>query len=173
MPCKVKNLLVLVMCIEKRKVITRMPEVPVVLEIDGPHYVVRLYENMLRIDLHGSVKDDIEEALENKPVLRQTLGHILGLFAPLHIRLSDIDAVRMDEKGNVKIVLPRHRDIVIPLETQNAKRLVDKLNQLIPEEKEKELERIKNEQKLQRTAEEEAEPERTAEEHKAWTYKNV
>lgn len=68
----------------------------------------------------------------------------------------------MDETGNVKINLPRHRDVVIPLEAKDTKRLVEKLNQLIPKGKKRELERVMREQKLQKIAEEEQEIERGA-----------
>ena len=84
---------------------------------------------MLKIDLKGSFKNEIEEALENKPILRETVGSILGIFVPLHIRLSDIDSVHMDKTGKVKVSLPLHRNIVIPLERAL---LVDNLNELIP-----------------------------------------
>jgi hypothetical protein len=56
----------------------------------------------------------------------------------------------MDEKGKVTIKLPRHRDVVIQLEPENAKKLVDKLNQLAPGKKEKAREQIFNKQKSQR-----------------------
>jgi hypothetical protein len=139
-----------------------MSETTVVLEIDKPHFTVRLHENMLKIDLKGTVKNEIEEALENKPILKETIGSILGIFVPLHIRLSDIGSVHMDETGKVKINLPRHRDIVIPLEPKDAKRLVDKLNQLIPNARMQELERVIKERKLRKIAEEEHEIERGA-----------
>jgi hypothetical protein len=61
------------------------------LNVENPHFIVRLYENLLRIDLKGSFKNEVEEALENKPVLKETIGGLLGIFVPLHIRLSDID----------------------------------------------------------------------------------
>jgi hypothetical protein len=138
-----------------------MPETTVVLEIDKSHFTVRLYENLLKIDLKATVRNEIEEALENKPVLKETIGKLLGTFIPLHVRLSDIDSVHMDETGKIKINLPHHRDIAIPLELKDAKRLVDKLNQLIPKAKEKELARIIKEQKLQKIAKEEEEIERT------------
>ena len=134
-----------------------MPEKTVVLEIDKPHFTVRLYESLLKIDLKGSAKNEIEEALENKPILRETIGGILSIFAPLHVRLSHIDSAQMDKTGKVKLILPLHRDIVIPLEPKDAKRLVDKLNQLIPEEKKKELERTIKKHRLQKIAEEERE----------------
>jgi hypothetical protein len=121
-----------------------------ILKIVRPHFTVRVYGSMLRIDLKGSVKNDIEEAFENTPVLEQTIGSILGMFIPLHVHLSDIDSVRMDKRGKVIIKLPRHRDVVIPLEPRDAKRTVDKLNQLVPAAKEKELKRLMKEHKLQR-----------------------
>lgn len=138
-----------------------MPETTVVLEIDKPHFTVRLYENLLKMDLKATVRNEIEEALENKPILKETIGELLGIFVPLHVRLSDIDSVHMDETGKVKINLARHRDIAIPLELKDAKKLVGKLNQLVPKAKEKELDRVIKEHKLRKIAEEEEEIERT------------
>jgi hypothetical protein len=112
------------------------------LEIDSPHFTVRLYENLLKIDLKGSFKNEIEEALENKPILKKTLDGILEIFVPLHIRLSDIDYAHMDETGKVKLRLPLHRDIVIPLERKDAQILVEKLNKMIPAAKRRNWERI-------------------------------
>jgi hypothetical protein len=119
-----------------------MPVASPVLEIEEPHYTIRLYENLLRIDLKGSFKNEIEEALENKPILKETIGGILSLFAPLHIRLSDVDSAQIDENGKVKIILPRHRDITIPLEHEDAEKLASALNHLAPLAKKSEWERI-------------------------------
>ena len=127
-----------------------MPQAKAILEIEGPHYTVRLYENLLRIDVKGNTKNEIVEALENKPVLRQSIGNILDVFAPLHIHLSDIDSVQMDSSGKVKLVLPRHRDVTIPLAVNEAKRLVDTLNPLIVKEKEEKIKRVIEERKLAR-----------------------
>ena len=134
----------------RRKLVERMPKATEVLTIVRPHFTVRVYESVLRIDLKGSVKSNIEEAFENTPVLKQTIGSILEMFMPLHVHLSDVDSVRMDKKGKVTIKIPRHRDVVIPLEPTDAKRLVDKLSQLVPAAKEKELGRIIKEHRLQR-----------------------
>jgi hypothetical protein len=109
-----------------------MPRAIKVLEVENPHFTIRLYEDLLKIDLKGSFKNEIEEALENKPVLKETIGKILGIFVPLHIRVSEIDSVHMDETGKVKVSLPHHRNIVIPLERkEDAEKLMEKLNQLI------------------------------------------
>ena len=82
-----------------------MPETKVALEFETRHFTVSLDENLLRIDLKGSLKNEIEEALENKPILKETFGSILSLFAPLHVRLSDIESVNVDKARRVKIEL--------------------------------------------------------------------
>lgn len=133
-----------------------------VLRIDEPHFAVRVYEDSLRIDLKGSVKDEIADALENKPVLRESIGNILAVFVPLHVLLSDIESAQMDETGKITLKLPRHRDVVIQLEPENAKKLVDKLNQLAPGKKEKAREQIFIEQKSQRIDNAEREYDREA-----------
>lgn len=139
-----------------------MSETTAVLNIEKSHFTVRLYENMLKIDVKETVKNEIEEALENKPLLRETIGHILSMFVPLHVRLCNIDSVNMDKTGKVEIHVPHHRDVTIPLETREAKILVEKLNQLIPEAKRKELERVMREEKLQKVAEEKLETGRSS-----------
>ncbi len=135
-------------CMLDQRLVLIMPEPQALLIIERPQLTVRVYERMLKIDLKGSFRNELEEALENTQILKQTLGNILAIFAPLHVRLCDVDSVQMDKKGNVTIKQPLHRDVVIPLEPKDAKRLLDKLNQLIPAEKERELNRIINERKL-------------------------
>jgi hypothetical protein len=105
----------------------------------------------------GNVKNEIEEALENDRGLRETIGRILSVLVPLHIRLSDIDSVKMEKTGEVKITLPHHRDANIPLRPEEAEKLVNKLNQLIPEAKQREMERIIREQRTRQIVEEENE----------------
>jgi hypothetical protein len=123
------------------------------LRIRKPHFTITVYDSMLKVDLKGSLKNDIEEAFENTPLLAETIGSILEIFVPLHVHLSDIDSVSADKKGKVSIKLPRHRDLAIPLEPKEAKRLVDKLNELIPRAKEKELKRVMKEKRLRRIKE--------------------
>ena len=74
-----------------------MPKTIASLEVDDPHFIIRLSNNLLKIDLKGSLKNELEEALENKPVLKETIGKLLGIFVPLHIHVNDIDSVHMDE----------------------------------------------------------------------------
>jgi antitoxin component of MazEF toxin-antitoxin module len=108
-----------------------MPRTIIVLEVEDPHFTIRLYEDLLKIDLKGSFKNEIEESLENKPVLKETIGRMLGIFVPLHIRLSAIDSVHLDETGKITVSLPHHRSIVIPLKRkEDAEKLVEKLNEL-------------------------------------------
>jgi len=133
-----------------------------VMEIDKPYFAVRLYNDVLQIDLKGSFKNEIEETLENKPFLRITIGSLLGIFVPLHIRLSHIDSARIVNKGKVKLILPYRREVLIPLAPKEAKRLVDNLNALIPVEKGKELERIIREHEPQKIVEERRRVERAA-----------
>jgi len=120
-----------------------------------------LYENLLKVEPKKSIVHELEEALENKPILKDTLGEILHIFAPLHIRLSQIDTANVDKKGNVKLTIPQHRDVTIPLKPTESKKLVDKLNELIPKEKARELERYIGERSLRRDAEREKEMART------------
>lgn len=128
-----------------------MSQAKTILEIDDPNFTLRLYEDWLRIDLKGNTKNEIVEALENKPVLRQSIGNILDVFVPLHIHLSDIDSVHVDSLGKVKLVLPRRRDVTIPLTVNEARTFVDTLNPLITKEKEKETRRIMEARKAART----------------------
>jgi hypothetical protein len=109
-----------------------MPEAVIVLEIEDPHFTIKLYDDLLTIDVKGSFKNEIEEALENKPFLKETIGRMLGIFVPLHIRLSDIDSAHLDETGKITLNLRYHRNIVIPLECkEDAEKLAKKLNELI------------------------------------------
>jgi len=134
-----------------------MSEADLVLEIDHPHFIIRVTNDLLKIDVKGNVKNEIEEALENDRGLRETIGRILSVLVPLHIRLSDIDSVKMEKTGEVKITLPHHRDANIPLRPEEAEKLVNKLNQLIPEAKQREMERIIREQRTRQIVEEENE----------------
>ena len=125
-----------------------MPQAIAILEVDGPHFTIRLFENLLRVDLKGSLRNEIEEALENKPILKETVGRILSIFVPLHVHLCDIDAVRVLQTGKLKVVLSHSRDTVIPLEPKDAEKLCDKLNELIPIAKKEEWERINRKRAL-------------------------
>lgn len=129
-----------------------MDDLKLVMEIDKPSFSVMLYENWLKVEAKKSFVEKLEEALEDKPILKDTLGELLHIFAPFHIRLSQIDKANADKKGNVKLTIPRHRDVTIPLAPEESKKLVDKLNELIPKEKEKELKRFLEKRRLEKDA---------------------
>ena len=113
-----------------------MSRAVIVLEVEDPHFTIRLYADLLKIDLKGSFKNELEEALENKPVPKETIGRVLGIFVPLHIHISDIDWVHMDETGKIKLSLSYHRNIVFPFERkEDAEKLTEKLDQLISKAK--------------------------------------
>jgi hypothetical protein len=56
-----------------------MPKTITVLEVDDPHSTIRLSNNLLKIDLRGSFKNEIEEALEKMQVL--TVREATGKFS--------------------------------------------------------------------------------------------
>ena len=121
-----------------------MPKTITVIEVDDPHFTIKLTDSLLIIGLKGSFKNDLEEAIENKPVLKETIGKVLGIFVPLHIRVSDIDSVHLDENGKIKVSLPHHRDIVIPLEhKEDAEKLFENLNQLLSKVEAEKIQEIK------------------------------
>jgi len=107
-----------------------------IMVIDKPHFKVKLHKTLLEVDLKKGIKKELEDVLEAKPLLRENLGFIFQTIIPLDVRLRDIESVQVDKKGQVKVAVPHRRDIVIPLEPSEAKRLVDKMNELIPIEKE-------------------------------------
>ena len=61
-----------------------------VLNVENPHFIIRLYENLLGIDLKGSFKNEVEEALENKLILkknnRRDIRHICSITHTLKRR---------------------------------------------------------------------------------------
>jgi hypothetical protein len=128
-----------------------MPDPIKIIVVKNPHFTIKLSDDLLKIDLKGSFKNEVEEALEHKPVLKETIGKILGIFVPLHILVSEIDSVHMDETGKITVNLHHHRNIVIPLEhKENAEKLVEKLNQLISKAKIEKIKVKRAEKKLKR-----------------------
>ncbi len=106
-----------------------------VMVIDKPHFTVRLHRSLLEVDLKGGMKKELEDVLEAKPGLRKTLGFLFQTIIPLDVPLKDIELVKVNKKGEVKLVIPSRRDIVIPLKPKEGRSLADKLNELIPVEK--------------------------------------
>ena len=92
----------------------------------------------------------MEDVLETNPTVRVNLGFFFQNIIPLDVPLKDVKAVKQTGKGEVKIAIPHRRDITIPLERDEAKELVNKLNELIPMEKQREIERLLADQEAAR-----------------------
>jgi hypothetical protein len=112
-------------------------EEDLVMVIEKPHFKVKLHSTLLEVDLKEGVKKELEDVLEAKPALRESLGFLFQTIIPLDVPLKDIESAVVNKKGQVKIAVPSRRDIIIPLQSKESKRLVDKLNELIPMEKER------------------------------------
>jgi hypothetical protein len=108
-----------------------------VMTIDKPHFTVKLYTDLLKVDLKDGIKRELEAFAESKPMLRESIGLLFQTIIPLDVRLKDISSVSLDNKGRVKVAIPTRRDITIPVEADEAQRLIKKLNELIPPEKER------------------------------------
>ena len=120
-----------------------MPESKqIVLFIDKPHFQVKLHSDVLEVDLKEGFRKELEDLAEARPFLRDSLGWIFQTIIPLDVHLYQIEECKTDNKGQLQIKIPGRRDIHIPLEPQEARQLVDKLNELIPPEKEKALRRL-------------------------------
>jgi hypothetical protein len=124
------------------------------LRIDRPYLTVEVYRDWLKIDLKGNAINEAERALENRRVLKETIGAVLGLFVPLRIRIKDIESVTTDSGGRVTIKPHLHRALSIPLEQSDAKLLNDKLQTLLEEKK---RERAEDTMKKQNTEKQEHE----------------
>lgn len=119
-----------------------MAERPI-LKIDKPHFVVKLHAEILEVDLKEGARKELEDAVEAYPILRESLGVLFQTIIPLDIALHEIDSAEIDEKGRLKIIIPLRRDIIIPLEANESKRLAEKLDELIPLAKLNEAKRLK------------------------------
>ena len=114
---------------------------PLVLTIDKPHFQVELHRDILKVDLKEGARREIQRLAEGRPALRDTLGWMFQTIIPLDVKLEHIEKVNSDPSGRVSIKVPHRRDIHIPLDPSESRRLVDKLNELIPLEKERAVER--------------------------------
>jgi len=119
-----------------------MVEKPV-LRINKPHYIVKLYEDTLEVDLKEGTKKELEDVVEANPLLRESIGLLFQTIVPLDIALKDVDSVKIDKKGQLKIIIPMRRDIIIPLDQKESMKLAEKMNELIPLAKQREAERLK------------------------------
>jgi hypothetical protein len=122
----------------------------VVMLIKKPRFTVKLHSNLLEVDLNEGLRKKLEDVLEAEPAIRDSLGMLFQFVVPIDVPLKDIESATADDKGQVKIAIPHRRDIHIPLEPAESKQLVAKLNELIPIEKAKEVERILEAEKIKR-----------------------
>lgn len=118
-----------------------MPDKPALFVIDKPHFQVKLLSDLLKVDLKEGTRAEIDKLVGNRPSLRDTLGWVFQTIVPLDVHLWQIEKVTVEPSGNVNIRIPHRRDIHIPLEPLEAERLVEKMNELIPVEKERRVER--------------------------------
>jgi len=124
-----------------------------VMVIDKEHFIVKLHTSLLEVDLKGGARKKLEDAIESHPRLRESIGLLFQTIVPLDVPLKDIEAAVVDKKGYTKIVIPRRRDLTIPLEPDESKRLVEKLNELIPVEKARAAQELRDEQKYEKELE--------------------
>jgi len=103
-----------------------------ILVIDKPDFVVSLHKDLIEVDLKEGGKAKLEHAIEKDPLLRKTLGFVLQTTIPSDVELCDIKSCEVDDKGQLKLVIPRHVDIVLPLGVDDANRLAYELRDLIP-----------------------------------------
>jgi len=114
---------------------------PAVFMLDKPHFQVRLMSDMLKVDLKEGARAEIEKLAEARPALRDTIGWMFQTIIPLDVHLYEVEKVTMESSGKVNIRIPHRRDIHIPLDPMEAEKLVEKMNELIPVEKKRRLER--------------------------------
>lgn len=120
-----------------------------VMTIDKPHFIVKLHKTLLEVDVKEGIRKELEAVVETRPILRESLGLLFQTVIPLDVRLKDIESVGLDNKGRVKVKIPMRKDIVIPLDGAESQQLIDKLNELIPPEKEKAAKKAEEEEKAE------------------------
>lgn len=114
-----------------------MTDEDIVMEIDKPHFRVKLHSTFLEVDLKEGIRKDLEKLIEAKPAIRDSIGMLFQTMVPIDVKLRDIKSVSLDNKGRVKIDIPSRKDLTIPLNEKESTSLINKLNELIPPEKER------------------------------------
>jgi len=103
-----------------------------ILVMDKPDFVVTLHREWIDVDLKAGGKAKLERAIEKDPLLRKTVGFVLQSLIPSDVQLCDVASVEVNGKGQLKLVIPRHVDIVLPLGVEDADKLACELKDLIP-----------------------------------------
>lgn len=113
-----------------------------IMVIDKPLFTIKLHQNLLEVDLKEGAKKKLEDFVEANPTLRGSLGFLFQSVVPLDVALKDIESVEQDEKGRIKIAIPRRKDISIPLEPNESEKFIGTLKELVLAEKKREIERM-------------------------------
>ncbi len=124
-----------------------------VLVIEKPYLTVKLHERLLEVDFAEGMRKELEDVLEAKPALRETIGFLFQTAIPLDVEIKDIESATVDKKGQVKVAIPFRKDLVIPLKPEESKRLVEKLKELIPKEKARAIKEQQESEKVKEAAE--------------------
>jgi hypothetical protein len=103
--------------------------------IEKPHMKVKLRSRKLEVDLTEGVRKEIENLVESREALRETLGFMFQTLIPLDVPLKDIQSTGLDEKGRVKIVIPHRRDLHIPLPSRESEAFLAKLDEALSVER--------------------------------------
>jgi hypothetical protein len=103
-----------------------------ILVIEKPDFVLALHKEWIDIDLKEGGRAKLERAIEKDPLLKKTIGYVLQSKIPSDVELCDIESVEVDDEGKVKLVIPRHVDMVLPLGIDDANRFASELKDLIP-----------------------------------------
>jgi len=121
-----------------------------IMKISTPTLLVKLHPTHLEVDLQKGTRRKLEDALEAHASLKESLGFLLQHLVHMDIALKDIENVELDDRKNVRIMIPHRRDITIPIEEKEAIRLVNELNELIPQEKQNAIDRLTREYETRR-----------------------
>lgn len=124
-----------------------------VMVIEKPYLTVKLHERVLEVDFADGLRKEVEDALEANSAIRETLGFLFQSVVPLDVQLKDIESASLDSNGHTKIAIPFRKDLIIPLGSSDSKRLVEKLNQLVPVEKARAAKDILENEKRRRQVE--------------------
>lgn len=97
---------------------------------------MKLHSDLLKVDLKEGIRKELETLAEARPFLRDSVGWLFQTIIPLDVHLSHVQSVELDSKGQVHVIIPGRRDIHIPLEPEESKMLIEKMNELVPIAKE-------------------------------------
>jgi len=114
------------------------------LQIERPQFEVKLHSGTLEVNLKEGVRKEIEKLAEDRPILQEILGWVFQTIIPLNVGLWEIERAEVDAGGKVSLKILHRRDLHIPLDHDDGRKLVDKLTELIPVEKARELERVRS-----------------------------